>query len=71
MGVTAIAAMGGVIAERSGVINIALEGQFLVGAISAAYFGILLDLPSFITIPLILVISFIPGVLWASLATYL
>ncbi|GFP22915.1 simple sugar transport system permease protein [Candidatus Hakubella thermalkaliphila] len=69
--VLALTGLSVALAFRCGLFNIGVEGQFLVGAISAAYFGILLDLPSFITIPLILVISFIHGGLWASIATYL
>ncbi|MGC9172161.1 ABC transporter permease [Caldisericum sp.] len=59
---------------RAGLFSIGAEGQFIVGAITAAFFGYwkpLYNLPSIIHIPIILVIVMIAGGIWGLIAGYL
>ncbi|MFP4385329.1 MAG: ABC transporter permease [Spirochaetia bacterium] len=44
-------------AFKAGLFNIGAEGQFYIGSMAAAFFGIYLRLPPIITIPLILLLS--------------
>lgn len=66
-----IVASGTVIATRAGLVNIGQEGQVLLGAMFAAYFGARLPGPG----PLVLVASMIAaavgGGLWAGIAAWL
>ncbi|MGB9769808.1 ABC transporter permease [Caldisericum exile] len=59
---------------RAGLFSIGAEGQFIVGAITAAFFGYwkpLYNLPSIIHIPIILVMVMIAGGIWGLIAGYL
>jgi ABC-type uncharacterized transport system permease subunit len=58
-------------AYKVGLFNIGAEGQFIVGAITAAFLGHWVHLPSYLHIPLILVASFLMGGLWAAIAGWL
>lgn len=52
--------------------NIGAEGQFYAGALAATYVGIsYLNLPNFLYIPLLLLVGFIAGGLWALLPGFL
>ena len=54
------------VAFASGYFNIGAEGQLYAGAIAAAWVGATFtDLPAMVAIPLIIVLGFIAGMLWA------
>ena len=50
---------------RSGVFNFGTPGQYVLGALFAAVFGIFLDLPPIINVPLVLLMGALGGALWA------
>lgn len=59
------------VAFKAGLFNIGAEGQFIVGAIVAAYFGFIFNLPPIIGIPLILVIVGVTSGLYGAFAAWL
>ncbi|MGG0755468.1 ABC transporter permease [Brevibacillus laterosporus] len=58
-------------AFRTGLFNIGVEGQFMMGMITAVYLGVKLDLPVYIHAPLTIIVSTIVGGLWAAFAGWL
>ncbi|GGA15735.1 ABC transporter permease [Psychrobacillus lasiicapitis] len=52
-------------AFRTGLFNIGVEGQLLVGWFAAAYVGIAFDLPMYIHLPLAIIAAAVAGGLWA------
>ncbi len=56
---------------RTGVFNIGAEGQFVVGSLSAAVVGILVDVPMVIHIPLCILAAALAGALWGSVVGWL
>jgi simple sugar transport system permease protein len=60
-----IAAVGGMICERSGIVNIALEGLMVIGAMTAATTHVLLESGFAFSIPLALLLSALAGGLFA------
>lgn len=59
------------VAFKTGLFNIGVEGQFIVGMISAALMGTLKGIPAIVHIPLVIISGAIAGALWASLPGYL
>ncbi|HUB06486.1 MAG TPA: ABC transporter permease [Myxococcales bacterium] len=55
----------------AGLFNIGAQGQFLVGALAAAWAGRVLDLPAPLELPLVLGFAFALGALWALIAAEL
>jgi len=60
-----IAAIGGMICERAGVVNIALEGLMSIGAMTAAVTHVLLETSTGFSIPLALLFASFAGSLFA------
>ena len=58
-------------AFRTGLFNIGTEGQFIIGALSAAYFGFLFNFNPFIQIPLVLALSIFISSLYGGLAGFI
>ncbi|MBP9681050.1 MAG: ABC transporter permease [Bacteriovorax sp.] len=58
-------------AFRTGLFNIGSEGQFIIGALSAAYFGYIFSFNPWIQIPLILALSILTSSLYGGLAGFL
>ena len=66
--------LGFAIAAKGGLFNIGAEGHFIVGGITAAYFGYaqpFASLPKIIHLPLIFIFAMFAGGLWGSIAGYL
>ncbi len=59
-----LCAVGSVLAFRAGVLNIGLEGQFMLGAIAAAGLAPLLDGPPFLIRAAVLLAASLAGALW-------
>jgi len=60
-----IAAIGGMICERAGVVNIALEGLMSIGAMTAAIVHVLLETETGFSIPLALIFAALSGGLFS------
>lgn len=58
-------------AFRTGLFNIGAEGQFIIGALSAAYFGFIFNFSPWIQIPLVLVLSVVISSLYGGLSGFL
>ncbi|MEW9672642.1 ABC transporter permease [Ammoniphilus sp. 3BR4] len=54
-------------AFRTGLFNIGVEGQFVVGSLAAVAVGVLFDLPWFLHAPLAFLAGCIAGALWAAI----
>ena len=59
------------VAFKTGLFNIGVEGQFIVGMITAALLGTLKGIPGVVHILLILIAGALAGGIWASLPGYL
>lgn len=58
-------------AFRTGLFNIGVEGQFLMGWLAAVWVGTAFDLPKLIHLPLAVLAAAIAGALWAFIPGYL
>ncbi|MCL2765045.1 MAG: ABC transporter permease [Treponema sp.] len=65
-----IAAIGGMICERAGVVNIALEGLMSIGAMTAAITHVLLETRIGFSIPLALLLAALGGGLFSSIHAF-
>lgn len=63
-----LVALGTIVSSQAGLINIGQEGQLLVGAATATYFGLLIGGPGPLNVAIILLFGFVGGAFWASLA---
>lgn len=63
-----IVALGTIVSARAGLINIGQEGQLLIGAAFAVYFGFRIGGPGPLNVVLLLVFGAIGGAIWASIA---
>lgn len=55
-------------AFKTGLFNIGAEGQYIAGFVAAGIVGILVDLPSIIQIPLLLLVGMVAGMLFGGLS---
>jgi len=58
-------------AFKTGLFNIGVEGQFIIGALAATLAGYFLDLPAILHIPTVLLVGMTAAGLWAAFAGYL
>lgn len=58
-------------AFRTGLFNIGAEGQFIIGALSAAVFGILFNFPAYIQIPLVMILATLMAGIYGGICGYL
>lgn len=58
-------------AFRTGLFNIGVEGQLLVGWLASVWFGYAVSLPSFLHIPLSILVAAIAGGIWGFVPGYL
>lgn len=58
-------------AFRTGLFNIGAEGQFIMGALAAAYVGIQFQLPWYLHVPMAIVAGGLLGGIWGAIAGYL
>ncbi len=63
-----LVAVGTILSNRAGLVNIGQEGQLYVGAACGAYFGTQLDLSGPWVVVLLLAASVVGGALWAGIA---
>jgi ABC-type uncharacterized transport system permease subunit len=61
--------MASMLAFRTGVFNVGVEGQFFIGAITGTYIGYAFKLPMIIHLPLCLLTGFLAGAAWAYFPT--
>lgn len=54
----------GIIAFKSGIVNLGIEGQMYVGALTAAVVGFAFELPPFIHVTACIVLAGVAGILW-------
>lgn len=66
-----IASMAAVVAHRSGIINLGIDGQVYVGAFFSALAGAYISLPSVVHIPVAILIGGISGALFAFIPSLL
>jgi general nucleoside transport system permease protein len=59
------------IAFKTGLFNIGVEGQFIVGMIAAAIVGLIPGLSPFIHIPLVILSGMLAGAIWGAIPGYL
>jgi ABC-type uncharacterized transport system permease subunit len=62
-------AMASMLAFRTGVFNVGVEGQFFIGAIVGTFVGYAIKLPTIIHLPLTLAAGFAAGAAWAYFPT--
>ncbi|MXW43111.1 MAG: ABC transporter permease [Acidimicrobiia bacterium] len=63
-----LVALGTVISSKAGLVNIGQEGQLLMGAAFAVYFGFLLGGPGVINLVVVMMAGALGGAVWASVA---
>jgi general nucleoside transport system permease protein len=66
-----LVALGAIVSVKAGLVNIGQEGQLLVGAAFATYFGFLIGGPGPLNVLLLLVFGAVGGALWAGIAVAL
>ncbi len=66
-----LSATGLLVTFTSGLWNIGVEGQIIMGAIAASWVALKLQAPAYVLIPLEILISMVAGGLWAALAAIL
>ncbi len=55
------------LAFKAGLFNIGCEGQLYVAAFTAAWFGIHINLPSIVLIPLCIIVAMLSGAIWGAI----
>jgi general nucleoside transport system permease protein len=63
-----LVALGTAISGKAGLVNIGQEGQLLIGAAFATYFGFLIDGPGPLNVMVMLIFGVVGGALWAGIA---
>lgn len=58
-------------ALRTGLFNIGAEGQYIIGSLVAVVFGVNLDLPPLLHVPVVVLMAMAGGALWGGLSGFL
>lgn len=66
-----ITGIGVALAFKTGAFNIGAEGQFIVGSVTAAFFGYMLDLPPIIHPIVCILLAALAGMIWGGMAGYI